>query len=51
MIRFENASKLLNNSTGDVEFRMCLLTHEKCAAAESIIYVMILLKLRNAEVV
>ena len=51
MIRIENASNPLNNSTRDLEFRMCLLRREKYVAVESIFYALVLLKPRNADVI
>ena len=51
MIRIGKATKLVNSSTGDVEIRMCLLRQKKYNAAESIFYVLILLKPRNVEVI
>ena len=51
MIRIGNYTKLVNSSTRDVEIRMCLLRQKKYNAAESIFYVLILLKPRNVEVI
>ena len=51
MIRIENATNLVNNSTADVEMRVCFSTHEKNAAAESIFHALTLLELHDAEVI
>ena len=51
MIRIENASKLLNNSTGDVETPTRFLMWKKYTAAESIFHAIILLKRRDSTVI